>query len=301
MNNLNKEHNAKILCAYHMKTKLFKNTVIIPVLGGAVFLKETDKNYKWLKQNLTPDNIGENISKYNKTLNEMTIVYWGWKNFDKIGTPDYIGLNHYRRLFNISGNKLNKFNIIKSLGLDSSIGINKIFTEYDVIAQKLDFNTVNSTVDMIETYVNLVNLKKKHPGMYNAFLRFKESKMYYSNNCVIFKKEDFFKYCETIFDIILPVQKELLEQNHPFAYTRDLGCTCEFLTGFYIDYLEHDKNYKIKDIQLCSLVGIVTPRKLNKNYINIVKKIFSVENHSNQNKKHKVFTLLGLKLKFKMF
>lgn len=34
----------------------------------------------------------------NSELNELTSIYWAWKNYDWTGT-DFIGFNHYRRFF----------------------------------------------------------------------------------------------------------------------------------------------------------------------------------------------------------
>jgi hypothetical protein len=45
------------------------------------------------------DDSGENISHLNRYLNEMTGIYWAWKNYEKMGNPDYFGFMHYRRHF----------------------------------------------------------------------------------------------------------------------------------------------------------------------------------------------------------
>lgn len=43
------------------------------------------------------DDTGDNISHLNRSLNELTDVYLAWKNYDKLGNPDYICFMSYRR------------------------------------------------------------------------------------------------------------------------------------------------------------------------------------------------------------
>lgn len=64
-----------------------------PINGGCS-LRDSNPP-KWLHF----DDIGDNISKHNHALNEMTSIYWFWKNYDW-RSLDYVGFNHYRRLFN---------------------------------------------------------------------------------------------------------------------------------------------------------------------------------------------------------
>jgi len=44
------------------------------------------------------DDTGDNISILNNLLNEMTSIYWFWKNKE---LPAYVGFNHYRRFFKL--------------------------------------------------------------------------------------------------------------------------------------------------------------------------------------------------------
>ena len=60
---------------------------------------------------------GKNIAEYNDRLNELTGLYWIWKN-----TKDrVVGLNHYRRYFNNCGHRLDQ------------TGVKDILNEHDII------------------------------------------------------------------------------------------------------------------------------------------------------------------------
>ena len=93
----------KLLICYHKPAHLLKDNILTPIHVGRALAKEKmdheSPNYKWLINNMIGDDTGNNISKKNGSYNEMTCLYWAWKNYDKLGNPDYIGLMHYRRHF----------------------------------------------------------------------------------------------------------------------------------------------------------------------------------------------------------
>ena len=102
----------KILIAYHKPSVLIKDEVLTPIHLGRALATESSKDgdmseedYKWMLENMIGDNTGENISHLNRTLNELTSMYWAWKNYDKLGNPDYIGFMHYRRHLNFNTEK----------------------------------------------------------------------------------------------------------------------------------------------------------------------------------------------------
>ncbi|WP_298497297.1 DUF4422 domain-containing protein, partial [uncultured Helicobacter sp.] len=101
---MQKNPNVKILVSYHKPSVLFKDEVLTPIHLGRALSKEahkdgkvSDEEYEWLCENMIGDDTGENISHLNRYFNEMTGIYWAWKNYDKLGNPEYIGLCHYRR------------------------------------------------------------------------------------------------------------------------------------------------------------------------------------------------------------
>lgn len=77
-----------------LKSLLEENEDIYVPINGGHSLKD-----EWSSAHLVPDDTGDNISSRNGILNELTTIYWAWKNYDKIGNPNYIGFNHYRRFF----------------------------------------------------------------------------------------------------------------------------------------------------------------------------------------------------------
>ena len=88
-------HKTKIFLSYHKPSVLLSDDVFCPIHVGRVMHEITPDS--WLAQNLIGDDTGDNISNKNANYCELTAQYWAWKNYDKLGNPDYIGLMHYRR------------------------------------------------------------------------------------------------------------------------------------------------------------------------------------------------------------
>ena len=104
-----KENKLKILVSYHKPSTLIKNDIFIPIHVGRDLKDKESKDgkinlddYNWLLENMIGDNTGDNISSKNRKYCELTAIYWAWKNYEKIGNPEYIGFMHYRRLLNIN-------------------------------------------------------------------------------------------------------------------------------------------------------------------------------------------------------
>ena len=82
----------KLFISYKTRQKLLKNNILTPIQTGRAIADE-------VFDEMVGDDTGENISKENPRYCELTAQYWVWKNYNKIGNPDYVGFMHNRRHF----------------------------------------------------------------------------------------------------------------------------------------------------------------------------------------------------------
>lgn len=244
----------KLLICYHKPAPLLKDNILTPIhVGRANAKKRMDHNsdnFKWLMENLIGDDTGENISDKNDYYNEMTAIYWAWKNYDQLGNPDYIGLMHYRRHFVLNENSLDVLNIrnfnpntyfdeinyseekIEKLveGCDFLPHIGKVinvYKHYTENQRKEDIDLANDII--IEKYPEYESVMKKYySGDYSNFC-----------NMCIFSKDLFFKYCEWIFSILEEFEKRVDMSEKRFFIS-------ERLTGVFIAKLMENKKLKYK-------------------------------------------------------
>ena len=91
----------KIYIATHKEYKMPEQDIYVPIWAGA----EINPNYKGQYQG---DNVGDNISFKNSNYNELTVLYWAWRN----SQADIKGLVHYRRYIGEIGIRSNTLNEI---------------------------------------------------------------------------------------------------------------------------------------------------------------------------------------------
>ena len=238
----------KILIAYHKKDKLLKNDFIVPIHLGRAIARENSKDgkiskkdLKWLTDNMIGDDTGDNISHLNRCFNEMTAIYWAWKNYDKLGNPDFIGFMHYRRLFDFSeffspsgSSTLKQVCLEKENILQLLQKYNLIFHRKFLFSPQLDKGRIG-----FDYYQKDISLSPKHhPELYKKYKLFKADMAFSHYNMFIMRKQDFFQYCETIFDILLTTYNKFIQTAGQPPFPRYVGFASEYLTSFYLDTLK---------------------------------------------------------------
>lgn len=152
------------------------------------------------------DDTGDNISERNSNYNEMTGVYWAWKNL----SADYIGLVHYRRHFAKKnwqcGRKGDPFSLIAE-----RIDIERALEKHDVILahKRLYYIETIESHFLHLPYIfpsDLETLKETIEALtpeYSEALSFMLHRRWaHMFNMFIMKRELFCQYCEWAFKIM---------------------------------------------------------------------------------------------------
>ena len=263
--NENKESdkiNIKILIGYHKPSVLFKSDILVPIhLGRALAMEKskdgtmTQEEYQWMLDNMIGDDTGENISLKNRHYNEMTGIYWAWKNYERLGNPDYIGFIHYRRLFNFIGPEIKDSSVVsfvkKNGIMDTQAALNLI-AKYDVLVppmsntagtfvgldQSLPIGYKSQTHRLKKVFELIRELYPQYEQYENGYLN--QSETFYSN-MFIMRREIFFEYCTLMFGVLNVYEQSLdYSINHP----RTIGFDSEFITAVFLYYCVQKYNTK---------------------------------------------------------
>ncbi|MDL2269920.1 DUF4422 domain-containing protein [Desulfosarcina sp. OttesenSCG-928-A07] len=204
----------RIIISYHKKDVLLKDEILTPINAGRTNAKTNNNpDLLWLFENTIGDDSGENISHKNAWYNEMTSIYWAWKNYQEIGNPDYIGHMHYRRhlLFNGGSKSVYELgnleeNYLNELGY-SLEKVKKLCRNADLVVPSpqwrisaYEFFKRNFDISELDTAVSI--LKKKYPQYSEAANKYLDGSDLYFCNIFIMRKEIFFEYAEFIFSIL---------------------------------------------------------------------------------------------------
>ncbi len=263
----------KILIFYHKKTPLLKNDICIPIHCGRELLLKKSLSYNtilrrdlnWMLKNLVGDNTGDNISLLNKKFCETTGMYWAWKNYDKIGNPDYVGFMHYRSIFNLIPYHITMKNYLDGCGYTTK-NLYPLLKSYKYIGTFSFKYSVNSYeefkklqiygADIIFYDTFLEILKEKYPDDYTDFVNWnKQQETGPYKNMFITSKEEFFKYCEWIFPKLFELDKRMADYPYKkknVSAIRNIAWLSEIATSFYFWRLgktcEHKEFYTFRPI-----------------------------------------------------
>lgn len=220
----------QIFIASHKVYKFPDNPIYKPVWAGAAVNKKYNSQFDG-------DNTGDNISEKNPCYNELTVVYWGWKNIQ----ADIKGLMHYRRYI---GSRCKRGVELNDRILES-VEIQNMLDKYDVI---VPYPRRYYVMSLYKHYVNSYKpyrnaliedmrqvrtaIERLYPSYVSAFDNVMGGTSAHMLNMFIMKGEDYDKYCKWLFDITGEVESHIADYRTD--HTRLCGALSEFLLDVYI-------------------------------------------------------------------
>lgn len=259
---MKKRQKLEIFVSYIKDYHIFKSKVLKQYVIG--------NNNKGVEDRLKlpRDNTGINISEKNPTFNELTLIYWAWKNTNQ----DFIGFAHYRRYFVY--NNLSFFDKLFFRFFDKYFDLEKIkifkvnrkikkfeknieeeIKNYDIILptpimMSRTLEEQYGDVHFIDHYNEMGEvIKEKNIKMYLAYERASNKNTFFIANMFIFKREIFEKYCEFVFDVLFELERRIKVPKDTYQ-SRVFGYLAERLTTIYIEYLTHEFDYDIKYLDI---------------------------------------------------
>lgn len=220
----------KIYIIAHKKFKLpVSDKLYMPIQVGAEI---NDIIFdKWCK-----DNDGDNISLKNRSYNELTGLYWIWKN----STEDIVGLCHYRRYFVTKAGKVKNLVLGQNGNYVDEDMINKVLNNCDLIVHNKTYFKQGCKQQYLETqkYPNDINvlrdvLLEYYPDYVDSYDIVMNGKTCHLLNMMIGKKYIVDGYCEWLFDVLFKVENKLIAAGEN-EFDRRMGMLGERMLDIWI-------------------------------------------------------------------
>ena len=195
----------------------------------------------------------ENISHMNSKLNEMTAIYAYWKNLMK--DADYIGFNHYRRLFRIEDlNDIEEYDVIDAKPIPMMFNMS-YFTRSPIPNYvPTDIKNGYAICHKIDDWNKMEELLKKTPYYVDFEEWSKQNSLTSLCNMFVMKKKIFEEYCEFIFPILFELEKQVDLTGYDNYQKRQLSFLAERLTSLFI-YCKVQQGYKRKTLDTLFFEG----------------------------------------------
>ncbi len=278
--------NIKILISYHDEHPKIESAILKPIQTGCA-------NAFKLFKGMLRDNDGENISAENDRYNELSAQYWAWKNYDKIGQPDFVGFMHYRRHFIFDGWRGNpdwcwlpNSNVYfvpymtekyKQHIADKHIRhVMKtcdclVIKPYDV--RHLDSKNIRTQfcklpkqqAEIFDVFIKTA--KKLYPDYMEEIERIEKGSVQYLCNMFVMRKDLFFEYSQFCFDVLEAIDKQVDSKNMDAVAARFLGFLGEFLLSIFVFRLQKNKSVKICEVEASFILSDDKPAETGIKYL----------------------------------
>lgn len=226
----------KVLVAAHKNYAMPKDPMYLPVFVGKDLHPDVNHTFQG-------DNTGDNISKQNPYYNELTAIYWGWKNLD----VDALGLVHYRRYLSLN----------KKKSLDAVLSgqqAQNLLKQYDIVLpQKRNYCIETNESHYLHAHehepFNVMRqvIQEDYPEYEDAFETVMKRTWAHMFNMFIMKKQPLDEYLAWMFDVLHKVEALIDISSYSTYEQRVYGFLSELLLDVWLikhpQYKTHDVKY----------------------------------------------------------
>ena len=260
----------KIFVSYKNKHTIIKSDILTPIQTGCAL---TNIHFGGMLR----DDSGDNISAQNEKYCELSAQYWVWKNYDKIGNPNYIGFMHYRRHFIFDdwrGNPdwcwLPKSNVyfVPFINNDYLKHLNDNLIRQQlqncdcIVIKPYDVKNIGSS-SCREQYGKLLKQNIKN---FDAFIKtakrvmpdylpeielLEKGSIQYLCNMFVMNRELFMQYSEFCFSVLQTADK-IIPKHEIY---RTMGFLGEFCLSIFVFKLKKNKNIRIKELNAAFILS----------------------------------------------
>lgn len=212
----------------------------MPRLPSGYFYIHAGKKNSKVNLEIQGDDTGDNISELNSKINEMTVIYWTWKNT----RSDYVGFSMYRRFFAIKDHfSIDRFNsdyVPIGKNYEHILTMNeakKLLQDCDIVVGiptanasgfELDFREYDSTPprDYIEgSKIYRKYFEQYQPEYIETLDKVESSHLLITNSMFFCRWSLFNAYCEFVFSFLLPATREMPQDSRVLGYKAERAFT----------------------------------------------------------------------------
>lgn len=182
------------------------------------------------------DSQGENISTLNEKINELTAIYWIWKNTHS----DAVGFCHYRRFFGRQMDTLNPY-----FGLMTHEQAQNCLNDVDMVVARTvctyPFRMSDQLKDTLnkeafetcyELYID--RIKEVCPEYLETFYAMMDGIIIYPCNMFYVRRQTFDQYCSWLFPIVIDVAAKMDINGYDSYSKRVVGFFAERMLTVWI-------------------------------------------------------------------
>lgn len=230
------EKKAAIYTVAHKEFRQPEERLFVPVFVG--------NNYRG-GENILKDSTGDHISELNPKINELTALYWIWKNLH----TDIAGLCHYRRYFAKSADASDMdFDLVDQDRVEEDLGQYDMIVSNAVCSYPFSLREqLRKTVSEESFYMGMGLVRTRIGEIYPEYLKdFDEcfqGFVMYPCNMFIAGWNVFSNYCEWLFRIVTDAARKIDVSGFDSYSQRIIGFIAERLLTVWIRH----NNIKIKE------------------------------------------------------